>query len=622
VETNVWVTDRTFIGMGRRPVRENILHLLDYDSTGLYTLIYEALPAADEIPPSSHVAALPADSYRRIAVNWSGQDNPGGSGIAGYDVFVSANGGDFTNWLQRTTLNGSVYFGEVGHSYAFYSVAVDKAGNREAAPTTPDASTTVTLTNRAPVPLLATNWFSIPEGSEFTLQLAATDADAADALEFSLADAPAGMTISRATGLIRWATGEGNGPTTNQIVARVQDNGDPPLSASAAFTLVVREVNTRPTLAAIADRTINEGFLLMITNAASDSDLPPNRLTFTLGADAPPGAAINPTNGVFRWQPTETQGPSTNRLTVIVTDDGPPPLSATQFFTVVVRDTLSDFLVASGSTNVLTNAWASVPLGLRTGEELSGVSFLLELAEARMTNLALHSSAASVTWQREAPDVYRVSVQSSGGQALQGDLPSLLQLDFQAVPHPRSAVVPVKVQSVEGTSAGGARRLNGQGQSGRVFILGAEPILDAFLRTNGTRTLVLYGHAGRDYLIERATNLTAEIPWTPWRQVHLEGAFAVEENAEVIGPNIFYRAVELAATGLRLSIWRDGTDTLLEWPVEAGECAVEETASLVPPVQWTPASGTPQRSGDRFRLLRPLGTGARFYRLACQLPGR
>jgi hypothetical protein len=345
-------------------------------------------------------------------------------------------------------------------------------------------------------------------------------------------------------------------------------------------------------------------------------------LTFTLGADAPPGAAINPTNGVFRWQPTETQGPSTNRLTVIVTDDGPPPLSATQFFTVVVRDTLSDFLVASGSTNVLTNAWASVPLGLRTGEELSGVSFLLELAEARMTNLALHSSAASVTWQREAPDVYRVSVQSSGGQALQGDLPSLLQLDFQAVPHPRSAVVPVKVQSVEGTSAGGARRLNGQGQSGRVFILGAEPILDAFLRTNGTRTLVLYGHAGRDYLIERATNLTAEIPWTPWRQVHLEGAFAVEENAEVIGPNIFYRAVELAATGLRLSIWRDGTDTLLEWPVEAGECAVEETASLVPPVQWTPASGTPQRSGDRFRLLRPLGTGARFYRLACQLPGR
>ena len=34
LNTNVWTTDRTFIGLGRRPIRENILHLLDHDSTG------------------------------------------------------------------------------------------------------------------------------------------------------------------------------------------------------------------------------------------------------------------------------------------------------------------------------------------------------------------------------------------------------------------------------------------------------------------------------------------------------------------------------------------------------------------------------------------------------------
>jgi len=69
---------------------------------------------------------------------------------------------------------------------------------------------------------------------------------------------------------------------------------------------------------------------LLITNVATDKDIPKNALTFSLGAGAPDGAAINPMNGIFSWQPSNTQGPSTNLLTVVVTDDGVPPLSATQ----------------------------------------------------------------------------------------------------------------------------------------------------------------------------------------------------------------------------------------------------------------------------------------------------
>ena len=40
---NFWQTDRTFIGNGERPIVENKLHLVDNDSTGAYTLFYEAL---------------------------------------------------------------------------------------------------------------------------------------------------------------------------------------------------------------------------------------------------------------------------------------------------------------------------------------------------------------------------------------------------------------------------------------------------------------------------------------------------------------------------------------------------------------------------------------------------
>ena len=53
VGINAWTTDRTFIGLGRRPVAEHRVHLFDHDSTGRYTLVYrrdERLP--DTVAPA------------------------------------------------------------------------------------------------------------------------------------------------------------------------------------------------------------------------------------------------------------------------------------------------------------------------------------------------------------------------------------------------------------------------------------------------------------------------------------------------------------------------------------------------------------------------------------------
>ncbi|HYV62486.1 MAG TPA: hypothetical protein VE958_07415, partial [Bryobacteraceae bacterium] len=69
---NVWTTDRTFLGNARRPLRENIFHLFDLNSTGAYTLFYSNLPSADITAPESFVAQLPPDSTARIPVSWSG----------------------------------------------------------------------------------------------------------------------------------------------------------------------------------------------------------------------------------------------------------------------------------------------------------------------------------------------------------------------------------------------------------------------------------------------------------------------------------------------------------------------------------------------------------------------
>ncbi len=94
--------------------------------------------------------------------------------------------------------------------------------------------------------------------------------------------------------------------------------------------------NSAPVLAPISDRTVNAGLALAITNSAADSDLPYQTLAFSLG-DAPAGANINSANGLFTWRPAAAQAGMSHRLSVIVTDNGTPSLSATQAFSVVVN---------------------------------------------------------------------------------------------------------------------------------------------------------------------------------------------------------------------------------------------------------------------------------------------
>ncbi len=84
---------------------------------------------------------------------------------------------------------------------------------------------------------------------------------------------------------------------------------------------------------------------LTVTNAATDSDLPANGLSYHLEG-APEGAAID-TQGVLTWTPTEAEGPSTNLITVVVTDDGSPVLSATNTFTVIVSEVNTAPVLAS-----------------------------------------------------------------------------------------------------------------------------------------------------------------------------------------------------------------------------------------------------------------------------------
>ena len=200
---------------------------------------------------------------------------------------------------------------------------------------TGQVSITVTAVNDAPVLTAQTNR-TVAELTLLTVTNGASDGDIpANTLSYQLISPPAGAVIDT-NGVISWTPTEGQGPGTNTITTVVTDNGVPPLSVTNSFEVIVTEVNSAPVLTAQTNRTIGELTLLTVTNKATDGDIPANTLSYQL--ISPPAGAVIDTNGVISWTPTEGQGPGTNTITTVVTDNGVPPLSVTNSFEVIVTE--------------------------------------------------------------------------------------------------------------------------------------------------------------------------------------------------------------------------------------------------------------------------------------------
>jgi len=98
----------------------------------------------DSTKPTSHVLPLAAtQGSTDFRVEWTGFDT--GAGIKDYSIYVSTDGGAFSPFLERTPDDSATFSGRAGHSYAFYCIAFDLAGNIEDSKTAPESSTTVVL---------------------------------------------------------------------------------------------------------------------------------------------------------------------------------------------------------------------------------------------------------------------------------------------------------------------------------------------------------------------------------------------------------------------------------------------------------------------------------------------
>jgi hypothetical protein len=103
----------------------------------------------DVDPPQSEIVPLPVShDVVSFDVAWTGSDV--GSGIQNYSVYFTDSGGPLTAFTLNTTAGSARFVGQTGHTYGFYSVARDVAGNLESIAAAPDAVTTILADTEPP----------------------------------------------------------------------------------------------------------------------------------------------------------------------------------------------------------------------------------------------------------------------------------------------------------------------------------------------------------------------------------------------------------------------------------------------------------------------------------------
>jgi len=287
-----------------------------------------------------------------------------------------------------------------------------------------DAATTFVVTvnevNQAPqFEVIADQ--TATEGVPFSLLMAANDSDdPANVLAYVLGDnAPSGVTIDPTSGLLTWTPEESQGSQTYSVTVEVTDDGSPPLGDSVTFSITVEDGNQAPWINPIDDQMVAWGDTLQLTATAGDADVPADGLSFSLTEDAPTGATIDPATGLLTWTPEPNFPVGPHVITVEVTDDGTPAMSAATTFTVTVEEFNEPPALAVIDNQVAT---AGVPLSFTvSAEDLNDPpeSLRYSLVEGAPEGAEIDPVTGEFTWTPPAdlaPGWYEIGIRVDDGR--------------------------------------------------------------------------------------------------------------------------------------------------------------------------------------------------------------
>ena len=216
------------------------------------------------------------------------------------------------------------------------------------------ASFTLEVT-RATITLEAIDGQSIAEETQLSFTAVATVSGEGNATPiYSLQGdgVPSGASIDPSTGVFEWIPNEAQGPGTFSFDVVATRSDDASAFDRENIVIQVSEGNLPPIINPINNPTVEAGSSLAFAVNATDPDLPPNAIIWTIdAASAAKGMSIGVATGAFGWTPTAAQVGS-HTVTVTATDNGNPPLNDTVTFVIeVTRATIELAAIAQQSVD-------------------------------------------------------------------------------------------------------------------------------------------------------------------------------------------------------------------------------------------------------------------------------
>lgn len=291
-------------------------------------------------------------------------------------------------------------------------------------------------------------------------------------------------------------------------VARGNSGGTeaPPATPDASIFI---STNLPPALLPIAPVTVAPDTLARFRAQAADTN--GDAVLFSLAPGAPPASGINPTNGVFRWIPTRAHAETTNLIGIIATDNGLPPLSDTQFVSVIVLDY---FETVMGAANLEGGQAATLPIRVSSNRGFTNLTFAVAVEPSMFTNWTLEAVApqldAATLEDQRTNLVIHLGARAGQSVTAAGEV---ARLHFSAVSGTGSAFVPVPVADVMAAKPDGTPYQNYVNQAGEIALVQAQPLLRGQVISQA-RQLLLYGRVGASYTLQSADGLGA-----PWQDV-------------------------------------------------------------------------------------------------------
>ena len=279
----------------------------------------------------------------------------------------------------------------------------------------------------------------------------------------------------------------------------------------------------------------------------------------------------------------------------------------------------TEFLAAYfGSTVVRSGQNASVAITANTSTSVGALDITLDIPADHLGGLALQSLApefdpltTSITPQ--GGTTWLVRFRTRAGQFFTGDK-QIATLSSTALPGQISAFVPLRVTGITATHPDAAVVKNLFAQSGRIVVVGGEPLLEAFSETNGQRRLALYGIPGTAYGIEKTPTFAPQAGWNAVTHFVARALTTSVPAGGMAAADVFYRAHEFNPDPpvVDIAMLFDGSLELTVYGLPGTLCALQSATSLA--ASWVELSRLTLTNGLAFVSV-PAGQGNRFFRV-------